>query len=63
MPFIICTRFAKFIYNEYIRPYILSHIVFMIFASGLPEIFGKPISNHKNDATDGTLFTCASSLS
>jgi len=28
--------FAKFIYNEYIRPYFLSHIVSTIFASAPP---------------------------
>ena len=28
--------FAKFTYNEYIRPYFLSHIVSTIFASDLP---------------------------
>jgi len=29
--------FAKFIYNEYIRPYFLMHVVSTIFASDLPE--------------------------
>ena len=35
-PQIICTLFAKFIYNEYIKPYFSSHVVSMIFASDLP---------------------------
>ena len=35
---ILYTFFAKFIYNEYTRPYILSHVVSTIFASDLPEV-------------------------
>ena len=35
-PYIICTFFAKFIYNEYIRPYFLSHVVSTIFVSDPP---------------------------
>ena len=37
-PYIICTFFVKFIHNEYIRPYFLSHVVSMIFTSDLPEV-------------------------
>ena len=29
--------FAKLMYNEYIRPYLLSHVVFTIFTSGPPR--------------------------
>ena len=29
--------FAKLMYNEYIRPYLLSHVVFTIFTSGPPK--------------------------
>jgi hypothetical protein len=36
-PYIICTFFAKFIYNEYIRPHFLSHIVSTLFASDPPK--------------------------
>jgi hypothetical protein len=36
-PYIICTLFAKFIYNEYIKPYFLLHVASMIFANDLPE--------------------------
>jgi hypothetical protein len=32
-PYIICNFFVKFIYNEYSRPYFLSHVVSTIFAS------------------------------
>ena len=35
-PYIICTFFAKFIYNDYIRPFFLLHVVSMIFANDLP---------------------------
>jgi hypothetical protein len=35
--YIICTFFAKFICNEYIRPYFLSHVVSTIFASPKPQ--------------------------
>ena len=31
--------FAKFTYNEYIRPYFLSHVVSTIFGSDLPALF------------------------
>ena len=34
--YIICVFFAKFIYNEYIKPYFLSHVVFTIFANTPP---------------------------
>ena len=35
-PHIICTFFAKFVYNENTRPYFLLHIVLTIFASDHP---------------------------
>ena len=37
IPYFTCTFFTKFIYNEYIGPYILSHIVSKKFASEPPE--------------------------
>jgi hypothetical protein len=37
IPYFTCTFFTKFIYNEYIEPYFLSHVVSKIFASELPE--------------------------
>ena len=33
--------FAKFLYNDYIRPYLISHIVFRIFTSDLPVYKGS----------------------
>jgi hypothetical protein len=36
-PYFTCTIFTKFIYNEYIGPYFLSHVVFKIFASEPPK--------------------------
>ena len=39
-PPILNVRFvAKFIYNEYIRPYFLSHVISTIFASDLHVCF------------------------
>ena len=35
--------FAKFIYNEYIRPYFLTHVVFTVFAS-------DPLKSHTSQA-------------
>ena len=37
IPYFTCTFFTKFIYNEYIGPYFLSHVVSKIFASEPPE--------------------------
>jgi hypothetical protein len=37
IPYFTCTFFTAFIYNEYIGPYFLSHVVSKIFASELPE--------------------------
>jgi hypothetical protein len=37
IPYFTCTFFTKFIYNEYIGPYFLSHIVSKFFASEPPE--------------------------
>ena len=37
-PYILYVHFfAKFIYNDYIRPYFLSNVVSTIFASDLPQ--------------------------
>jgi len=38
IPYFTCTFFSKFIYNEYIGPYFLSHVVSKIFASEPPEV-------------------------
>jgi hypothetical protein len=37
IPYFTCNFFTKFIYNEYIGPYILSHIVLRFSLSDLPE--------------------------
>jgi hypothetical protein len=37
IPYFTCTFFTKYIYNEYIGTYFLSHVVSKIFASELPE--------------------------
>jgi len=37
IPYFTCTFFTKFIYNEYIGPYILSHFVSKCFASEPPQ--------------------------
>jgi hypothetical protein len=38
IPYFTCTFFTIFIYNEYIGPYLLSHIVSKIFASEPLEV-------------------------
>ena len=41
-PYIICKFFTKFIYNEYIKPYILLHVVLRLSPMNPPrEIIGK----------------------
>jgi hypothetical protein len=37
IPYFTCTFFIKSIYNEYIGPYFLSHIVSKIFTNEPPE--------------------------
>ena len=42
---------AKFVYNEYIRPYFSSHVVSMIFTNDLPEnsdLSGAPTYSYTN---------------
>ena len=36
IPYITCTFFTKFTYNEYIGPYVLLHVVSRLFASASP---------------------------
>jgi hypothetical protein len=38
IPYITCTFFTKFTYNEYIGPYFLSHVVSKTFASAPPRV-------------------------
>jgi hypothetical protein len=44
IPYFTCTFSTKFIYNEYIRPYFLSHVVSKKFANEPPEGFLNKIS-------------------
>ena len=38
IPYFTCTFFTKFIYNEYIGPYFLSHVVLRFSPSELPKL-------------------------
>jgi hypothetical protein len=43
--YIICIFFAKFIYNEYSRPYFLMHVVSTVFTSDLPKVLASSFAS------------------
>ena len=42
----MCNFFAQFIYNEYVRPYFLSHVVLRYSPRTLPPTPQKKVSNN-----------------